>query len=148
MTTTTTTMTTIGVRPEFVLVSCVGQKAAQPCEARDLYTSDWFKKARAFCDALAAPWFILSAQHGLVPHKMIIEPYDFTLRDMDRDARERWGIAISDELEQRGLWDRPGFILAGKLYRENVYARQLRAPLQGLGIGQQKQRLIQMAREV
>ena len=37
------------------LVACTKEKAAHPCAARDLYVSDWFKKARAYAEALGQP---------------------------------------------------------------------------------------------
>ena len=54
------------------LLSCVSSKANQPLPACDLYTSALFIKARAYAQSLGCPWFILSAEHGLVhPDKVI-----------------------------------------------------------------------------
>jgi hypothetical protein len=39
------------------LVSCVSQKRTSRSLARDLYTSQWFQKARAYVEARRAPWF-------------------------------------------------------------------------------------------
>jgi hypothetical protein len=52
------------------LLACVKEKAAGPVPAGDLYVSDLFKKARAYAEAHADRWYILSAEHhvlALVP---------------------------------------------------------------------------------
>jgi hypothetical protein len=49
------------------LVSCVSKKRKHECSASDLYISDWFCKARRYVEASGRPWFILSAEYGLVP---------------------------------------------------------------------------------
>lgn len=48
------------------LVACVKAKATSPSQAANLYRSPWFRKARAYVEAQGAPWYILSALHGLV----------------------------------------------------------------------------------
>lgn len=65
-----------------VLVSCVKNKLSNPAAARDLYTSDWFRKVRTLIEAQGASWFILSALHGLVHPDTVIEPYELTLNTM------------------------------------------------------------------
>jgi hypothetical protein len=45
------------------LISCVSVKRAKPAPARDLYVSELFRRARAYVEATACPWFILSAKH-------------------------------------------------------------------------------------
>ena len=45
-----------------------------PAKAKDLYTSDWFRKARAYVEHRGGPWFILSAEHGLVDPETVIGP--------------------------------------------------------------------------
>ncbi|MGZ5227486.1 MAG: DUF6884 domain-containing protein [Burkholderiales bacterium] len=54
------------------LVSCVSRKAGMPLPARALYTSDLFRKVRAFVERAGGPWFILSAEHGLVHPDTVI----------------------------------------------------------------------------
>lgn len=65
----------------FYLISCVSRKRSAPAQARDLYTSDWFLKAREYVESTGSPWFILSAEHGLVP------PKAFWLRMNERSMR-------------------------------------------------------------
>ncbi len=65
------------------LVACSAAKAKEPKRARSLYTSDWFRKARSYAEAREAvcgdPWFILSAEHGLVHPDTELAPYDVRL---------------------------------------------------------------------
>src|SRR6266508_6085183 len=67
-----------GGHVKLYLVSCVSEKRSAPSAARDLYVSSLFRKARAFVEAQHAPWFILSAEHGLVHPDTVIAPYDRT----------------------------------------------------------------------
>ncbi len=68
--------------PDVYLVSCVSKKRSSRAPAKDLYLSDWFIKARNFVEANGGPWFILSAEHGLVAPDDLLEPYEKTLNTM------------------------------------------------------------------
>ena len=125
------------------LVSCAAQKAAQRERAADLYQSDWFRKARAYVEAIGCRWFILSAEHGLLDPGAHIDPYDTTLAMMSTAERRLWGTRVADQLDKALGADYAGEIvfLAGKHYRAPLldYAgKRARAPMIGLGIGQQK----------
>jgi hypothetical protein len=58
------------------LVSCVSQKRERACEAQDFYISEWFRKARHFAETSGCPWYILSAEHGLVRPEQLVAPYE------------------------------------------------------------------------
>ena len=58
------------------LVSCVSQKLSHPAPAQNLYTSAWFQKARSFVLKSGSPWYILSAEHGLVHPEQVLAPYE------------------------------------------------------------------------
>jgi hypothetical protein len=137
------------------LVACVAGKLDRPAPAAELYSSDWFKKARAYVEAIGAPWRILSAEHGLVHPEDVIEPYNTTLGGLEHDwQRLAWGDRVCT-----GLWDlvpAGGEIvfLAGQLYRDAITAQPCASarrwrwstPMQGLGIGEQKAWLAREAR--
>lgn len=134
------------------LVSCVKCKLPAPAPARLLYTSDWFKKARAYVEALGSPWYVLSAQYGLVRPQEEIAPYELTLASLSREERERWGRLVLEKLyslEGRKGAGREVRLLAGVRYREpllwdlEVAGYRPIAPLSGMGIGHQKQWLSQ-----
>jgi hypothetical protein len=123
------------------LVACVSQKRATPARARELYQSDWFKKARAYVEAQGGRWYILSALYGLVPPTRRIDPYDLTLAAMAAEERRAWGARVVSELGAVIGPRTPIVVLAGKLYREplTVWAgARVTVPMEGLGIGEQK----------
>ena len=52
------------------------------------------------CRGHGLPWFILSAEHGLVGPNEWLEPYERYLPDTSRDYRRRWGAKVAAQLEQ------------------------------------------------
>ena len=125
------------------LVSCVGQKRAAPVCAKDLYMSDWFKKARRYVERAGSPWFILSAEHGLVNPESVIAPYEKTLNTMGVAERRDWAARVIADMELR-LPDCEEIVLfAGARYREFLMdylqrrAGRVVVPLEGLRIGEQ-----------
>lgn len=129
--------------PVLHLVSCVSKKAAAPAPARDLYLSDWFRKARAFVESRGGPWYVLSAKYGLVHPDEIIEPYDDTLTTMPISARKAWAERVARQLELEGFHARTIVVLAGRRYREFLMptlqrmADTVEVPMEGLGTGRQ-----------
>lgn len=123
------------------LVACVGQKGDRPAPARDLYRSDWFRKARAYVTLQGGRWFILSALHGVVRPTQRIAPYDLTLGCMSAADRRAWGERVSEQLAAVIGPHTPVVILAGRFYRAPIAAwagDRATVPMQGLGIGEQK----------
>jgi cytoplasmic iron level regulating protein YaaA (DUF328/UPF0246 family) len=125
------------------LVACVSKKNSSPMAARDLYISDWFRKASAYVVRVADKWYILSAKYGLVAPETVIEPYDETLNKMEAAARRAWARRVTEDL-RRIL--QPGdhvVILAGSRYRQDLIGpiRQMgctiEVPMKGLRIGEQ-----------
>ena len=74
------------------LVACVKGKLPQPAPAKDLYTSDWFRKARQYVEQSGAPWFILSDEHGLVHPDTELAPYEKDIKEMPPAARGPGGF--------------------------------------------------------
>ena len=125
------------------LVSCVSQKREHECEARDLYVSVLFSKARRFVEASGCPWFILSAEHGLVTPGQVIAPYERTLNTMGIAERRGWAKRVAAQLADAVPDLSRVVFLAGERYREFL-ARHLEGsgvevsvPMQGLRIGEQ-----------
>lgn len=131
------------------LVSCVKTKLATPAAAADLYASDWFAKARAYVEAVAGEWRILSAEHGLVQPAQILAPYETTLLRMARPQRQAWAQRVLDQLAGEHLVGRPIVMLAGERYREFLQAPlAAAAPMAGLMLGQQKAWLAEQVRQI
>ncbi len=106
--------------PRLCLVSCVARKRARPASARELYVSDWFKKARAYAETRGAPWFILSAEHGLVRPDEEIAPYEKTLKAMGATERRRWAEKVIGQMERSLPGAETIAVLTGKPYREHL----------------------------
>lgn len=132
------------MRPVVALVACVGKKKDAAAPAGELYESNWFKKARAYAEAEADDWFILSAKHGLIAPDAMIAPYDVTLNTMSAEARRDWSARVFDQICARVPRQSRLMFLAGRRYREGLienglahYGYAVEVPMQGLGIGQQ-----------
>lgn len=124
------------------LVSCVGKKRGHAAEAKDLYASEWFIRARAFVERSGGDWFILSAKFGLVAPDQKIEPYEQTLNDMSVAERRAWAAKVQEQMERTLPASGRCFVLAGQRYREflmgYLVARySIEVPMKGLAIGQQ-----------
>jgi len=125
------------------LVSCVSRKREQACPARELYVSDLFRKARRFAEASGCPWFILSAEHGLVAPDQVIAPYERTLNTMRAADRRAWGERVAVQLAAAIPELSRVVFLAGKRYREFLGQQlasrgvEILVPMEGLRIGEQ-----------
>jgi len=133
------------VKPKrLFLVSCVSKKKTERTCASDLYMkSAWFVKVRRLVEATGAPWFILSAEHGLLSPDAEIDPYNRTLNDMSPKERRAWADRVKGLMDIKLPEADEVVVLAGQKYRENLmpYLRQryasVRVPMKGLTIGRQ-----------
>ena len=127
------------------LVSCVSQKTPYPAPAQHLNTSIWFQKARAYVLKSGSPWFILSAEYGLVHPDDVLTPYDKTLNNMSAAERRAWAEKVQSQMGQSLPDADEVVILAGTRYREHLedwlYPRfaRVQVPMRGLQIGKQLQ---------
>jgi hypothetical protein len=126
-----------------ILVSCAATKLDHPAPAADVYTSPLFIKARSYAEASGHPWYILSARHGLVEPKTVLEPYDTKPADLTNAEQAAWAGRVARDLFLRGFGGWGVF----EVHAGEGYARPLRValgpialdilePLAGLGIGQ------------
>ena len=130
-----------------ILVGCVKRKRSQPCPARDLYEeSPLWRRRRAYAERSSAPWYILSAKHGLLAPEVWIRPHDLALKDLKRGERRAWSRRVLDELRVRfpDLAGKTVECHAGKDYLDNGLEDGLRQagaavrrPLAGMRIGAQ-----------
>ena len=125
------------------LVSCVGQKRDRPSPAKDLYTSDWFHKARAYVESKESRWYILSAEYGLLDPERVVNPYEKTLNTMKIRGRRLWAERVFSQLQVSGIADVRLSFLAGQRYREFLVPQlrgqgiEVEIPMEGLRIGEQ-----------
>ncbi|AZQ66936.1 hypothetical protein EF888_07155 [Silicimonas algicola] len=125
------------------LVSCVAGKRPEPTPAAELYTSSWFVKARRLVESSREPWFILSAEHGLLSPDRIIAPYERTLNAMSSAERQEWSRRVQRQMDEKLPEADEVVVLAGSRYRANLMPylrerfRNVVVPMEGLKIGQQ-----------
>jgi len=87
-----------GPSPDILLVTCVKTKAEVPSAAKDLYRSPLFVKQRTYAERLGVPWFILSAEFGLVCPDDWLAPYERYLPDTPPEYRAAWGAWVVERL--------------------------------------------------
>lgn len=88
-----------GEDADILLVTCVKTKHNHPCAAKDLYVSTQFKKQRAYAERVGVPWFILSAEHGLVAPDEWLSPYERYLPDTTATYQAAWAKWVAVRLE-------------------------------------------------
>ncbi|MEX0745353.1 MAG: DUF6884 domain-containing protein [Phycisphaeraceae bacterium] len=129
--------------PDIVLITCVKTKRRKPCAARDLYISPLFIKQRAYAEKSGVPWFILSAEHGVVLPDEWVSPYERYLPDTPAIFRSAWGIWVAARLELLAgpLRGRVCEAHAGSAYLQAIrphleaHGATLLDPLHGLSMG-------------
>lgn len=84
-----------------MLVGCVKTKHSGPSAAKDLYKSHLWRCRRAYAESFGCPWYILSAEHGLLDPDQSICPYDLSLNDLRAKDRRFWSTRVLDELKRR-----------------------------------------------
>ncbi|MFH1614302.1 MAG: DUF6884 domain-containing protein [Planctomycetota bacterium] len=125
-----------------VLISCVKTKLSEPAMAKDLYISDFSRKAYYYSELLKPDRiFILSAKYGLLSPERIIDPYEMTLTKMNVAKRKEWSNEVLEELRKYTDLKRDKFIfLCGDKYRQYLLSDicDYEIPMKGLRNGQQK----------
>lgn len=128
---------------ELFLLACAQTKLDVPAPARRLYTSPLFRKGRAYAEQLGVPWFILSAEHGLVTPDQLLAPYEQYLPGTSESYRAAWGLWVAERLDLLAgpLNGRVVEVHAGAAYVDAI-ASHLTAkgahvvdPLRGMAIG-------------
>ena len=127
------------------LVACAKSKRNEPLPAKELYSSELFKKTMRYTRTNYDRWYILSAKHGVVEPDSVLEPYDETLYSKSPKERRIWADKTLRQL--LSLLPKPNqclvFFHAGAKYREFLGGKLTEAgyhcevPLEGLGIGEQ-----------
>lgn len=100
------------------LVSCVSKKRPSSSTAKDLYQSEWFRKARRYVESTGMPWFILSAKYGLLSPDALISPYEQTLNTMPTKRRQEWAGMVVEQIKPHISKEHSIVVLAGSRYRE------------------------------
>lgn len=137
------------MRKIIVLISCVSQKLPHKAKARDLYVSTLFKLNLKYANSLRPnEIYVLSAKHGLLELDREIEPYEQTLNNLRASEIKEWANNVLQQLRSIASLEEAEFIfLAGDKYRKYLlpHIKNSVVPLQGLRIGEQLQRLKELA---
>ena len=135
----------MGMSKEIGLISCVKTKRDEPATPKNLYTSDYFEKMRAYAEQNHDEWWILSAKHGLLdPDGDPIEPYDDTLQNATKSQKRDWAARIVEQMEEHDLLrEETTFVIhAGQDYYEELIPLleqvTVEIPTEGLGIGEKQ----------
>lgn len=85
-----------------VLLSCAEKKLTSKSKARDLYSASLnFKNILNKVEADSPDYiFIVSAKHGLVELDQELEPYDFTINDLNEKEKKEWAKQITKKLKE------------------------------------------------
>jgi hypothetical protein len=77
----------------------VKTKRSYASPAENLYVSPMFKGRRAWVEQTCSCWFVLSALHGLVDPKTVLEPYDVTLVGAPNNEKRAWSRQVLNSLD-------------------------------------------------
>ena len=126
--------------PRIALVSCVKSKRTVASPAGDLYTSRLFRGFRAYAEAHADRWYILSAKHGVLDPQQAIAPYE---QKLSTQAQPEWAEGVNAQLIHLLPPSAEVILFANELYRKGIepflreHSFTVTVPLEGLGFGRQ-----------
>jgi uncharacterized protein DUF6884 len=135
------------IEPDVIILGCVSSKRSGPAKAKDLYVSPMFAKRRRYAESTGKPWFIFSAEHGMIDPEVVIAPYDVAMARLRVDEVRTKGVRAADQLEALAgpLRGKRFEIHAGAAYVRSIkdpLAKRgaiLLNPLEGLRFGYQLQ---------
>lgn len=123
-------------------ISCVKEKRIGEYKAKDLYTSDFFRKSLGYVNNKYDKIFILSAKYGLLDLNDKIENYEMTLNDFSKIEKVEWSVMVCNQLETKVDDSDDLYFYVGNNYREHLLpllSNKCFVPLEGKGIGEQLQ---------
>ena len=126
-----------------VFLACVKKKNDYSCMAKDMYTSDLFKKSLEYAYSLHPEnIYILSAKYGLLELDDLIDTYDKTLLHMTKRERTDWYNMVKNQMINKGInFNSKTIFLCGAKYREGIIDlfSDYEIPTEHMGIGKQLQ---------
>ncbi|KAF6630646.1 hypothetical protein H6F38_14560 [Paenibacillus sp. EKM208P] len=133
------------MKRSIALISCGKNKSSQKAQAKDLYIGDLFKKARKYSEKVHSEFYILSALHELVQPEKLLEPYNYTLNDLNKQEIVSWSHNVYKQIKDiiKEGEEVEIYIYAGDKYRKFLVplleadGLKVNIPLKGLGIGRQ-----------
>ncbi len=133
-----------------VLISCAKKKLDHAAPAKDLYASPLFRLSWKYAQTRNPDKiFILSAKYRLLDPEKVVEPYDQTLKRMNRQERKEWSAEVLKELrDDTDMKNDKCVLLAGRPYLEYIGDEIVHKeePLKGLSIGRRISRLKELTK--
>lgn len=129
------------------LIAGCGKQTNQTAAAKDVYCSQHFQACHNYAQT-QDEWNILSPLHQVLSPYQIISPYNKSPCSLSSKERVKWAQSVARKLIETTNPDVEIVFLTGKLYRQQVipilqaHGYTTRAPMEGLGIGQQIRWLI------
>lgn len=102
------------------LISCSKTKADGTRIAKEMYISALFKKSIEFAESQGGEVAILSAKYGVILPDDIIDTYNITLNDMDKEQKIAWAMLVYNSLVNRFGINKDYCFLAGKSYYQEL----------------------------
>lgn len=136
-----------------ILIACGKKKRREASKAKDLYQGSYFKKTLEYAYILSKKYkadiYILSAKHGLLELDTIINPYNFTLNNVDEKYKKNWSYGVIKKLNKKIKKTDRVIFLAGKNYNKylKMYYKNNSEPLEGLTMGKKLKRLNELIKE-
>lgn len=87
-----------GEKPPIFVIGCGRHKKKKPTPAKDLYTSDRFKRSKSIASNVGSSFFVLSAKHGLLQPDQLVEPYDVDICTLDAEIKSQWARKVLEAL--------------------------------------------------
>jgi hypothetical protein len=91
----------VGETGRVVLVGSSGVLASSPRAARELFESEQFARAREHAVRSGLPWYVLSAEHGLLDPDEVVDPFSLLFGDQPTGYRAAWAERVADQLAER-----------------------------------------------
>ena len=127
---------------DVAFISCVKEKRIGKYKAKDIYTSDFFRKSFGYCSSKYNKVYILSAKYGLLDLQDEIENYEMTLNDFSKDEKIKWSNMVYEQIKSKIDDSDELYFYVGNNYREFLLPllnNNCHVPLKGRGIGEQLQ---------
>ena len=126
---------------DIALISCTKSKRGSTSPAALLYTSTLFNKSLLYAQTIARRTYILSAKHGLLNLEDTIDPYELSIKSLNRSEKIDWASRVGGRLRQLVKAKDTVHLLAGREYYDPLleHLNEIRCivsyPLRGLSLG-------------
>lgn len=135
-----------------VFIGCGAKKMKKPCKAKKMYVGNYVQLCLAYAQTFTTQdnIYILSAKYGVLPLEKVIEPYNKTLNNMNRQEKQDWKNMVIKQLEEMNInKDTEVVFICGTNYYTLLedYFTNYKLPLPKQGIGVQQHFMLEELRK-